>query len=99
MRKRGKRYKNLESKIDKKKEYSLEDAIALSKSLASAKFDETVVMAVRLGVKPQQADQMGGGAWSCRRGLERRQRYWFLQRGRRKKKHWRQGQILLVQRI
>lgn len=85
MRKRGKRYKNLESKIEKKKEYSLEDAIALSKSLASAKFDETVVMAVRLGVKPQQADQMVRGSVVMPKGIGKKTKILVFAKGEKEK--------------
>lgn len=85
MRKRGKRYKNLESKIDKEKEYSLEDAIALSKSLASAKFDETVVMAVRLGVKPQQADQMVRGSVVMPKGIGKKTKILVFAKGEKEK--------------
>ena len=85
MRKRGKRYKNLESKIDKKKEYSLEDAIALSKSLASAKFDETIVMAVRLGVKPQQADQMVRGSVVMPKGIGKKTKILVFAKGEKEK--------------
>lgn len=85
MRKRGKRYKNLESKIDKKKEYSLEDAIVLSKSLASAKFDETVVMAVRLGVKPQQADQMVRGSIVLPKGIGKKTKILVFAKGEKEK--------------
>lgn len=85
MRKRGKRYKNLESKIDKEKEYSLEDAIALSKSLASAKFDETVVMAVRLGVKPQQADQMIRGSIVLPKGIGKKTKILVFAKGEKER--------------
>lgn len=85
MRKRGKRYKNLESKIDKEKEYSLEDAIALSKSLASAKFNETVVMAVRLGVKPQQADQMVRGSVVMPKGIGKKTKILVFAKGEKEK--------------
>lgn len=85
MRKRGKRYKNLESKIDNKKEYSLEDAIALSKGLASAKFDETVVMAIRLGVKPQQADQMVRGSVVMPKGIGKKTRILVFAKGEKEK--------------
>jgi large subunit ribosomal protein L1 len=85
MRKRGKRYKNLASKVDSKKEYSLEDAITLSKSLASVKFDETVVMAVRLGVKPQQADQMIRGSIVLPKGIGKKTRILVFAKGEKEK--------------
>ncbi|MBI5750069.1 MAG: 50S ribosomal protein L1 [Nitrospinae bacterium] len=85
MKRRGKRYKNLVSKIVNKREYSLEDAIALSKSLASAKFDETVVMAVRLGVKPQQADQMVRGSIVLPKGIGKKTKILVFAKGEKEK--------------
>lgn len=48
--------------------YALEEAVALSKELANAKFNETVEMAVRLGVDPRHADQMVRGSVVLPRG-------------------------------
>jgi large subunit ribosomal protein L1 len=45
-------------KIDKKQNVFFEDAAALIKVVASAKFDESVDIAVRLGVDPRKANQM-----------------------------------------
>ena len=84
-KKRGKRYKKLASKIDNKKEYSLEDAIALSKSLASVKFDEAVVMAIRLGVKPQQADQMVRGSIVLPKGSGKKTKILVFAKGEKEK--------------
>src|SRR5258705_10844544 len=53
----GKRLKAAYSQIDREKRYSLEQAIDLAVKLATAKFDETVEIAGRLGVDPRQADQ------------------------------------------
>ncbi|MFC1642243.1 50S ribosomal protein L1 [Myxococcota bacterium] len=47
---------------DRTKRYSLEEGVALVKSVAYAKFDESVDIAVRLGVNPKHADQMVRGA-------------------------------------
>jgi len=58
----SKRYKALLEKVDKTKEYSLEDAVALLKDLKSAKFDETVDLALNLNIDPRHADQMIRGA-------------------------------------
>jgi large subunit ribosomal protein L1 len=85
MRKMGKRYKSASSKIDDKKKYSLEDAITLSKGLASAKFDETVEMAVRLGVKPQQADQMVRSSVVLPRGIGKKTRILVFAKGEKEK--------------
>ena len=56
-----KKQKEAASKIDKNKLYSLKDAAALIKVVASAKFDESVDIAVRLGVDPRKANQMVRG--------------------------------------
>lgn len=57
----GKRYKAAAALVDQKKEYSLEEAIGLAKKAAKTKFDESVDLAVKLGVDPKQADQMVRG--------------------------------------
>lgn len=58
----SKRYKSLLEKVDVTKQYSLNDAVALVKELKSAKFDETVDIALNLNVDPRHADQMIRGA-------------------------------------
>ncbi|BDQ28048.1 LSU ribosomal protein L1p (L10Ae) [Helicobacter heilmannii] len=62
MAKLAKRVEKLNSQFDREKVYSLEEGISVAKSLASAKFDETVEVALRLGVDPRHADQMVRGA-------------------------------------
>mgnify|MGYP000368198808 CR=1 FL=1 len=61
MAKLTKKQKEAASKIEKYKLYSLKDASALIKSVASAKFDESVDIAVKLGVDPRKANQMVRG--------------------------------------
>jgi len=58
----SKRYKQLLEKIDTTKSYAVADAMALVKDLKSAKFDETVEVALNLNVDPRHADQMVRGA-------------------------------------
>lgn len=58
----GKRYKELSQKVDVTKSYSVESACGFIKELKSAKFDETVEIALNLGVDPRHADQMIRGA-------------------------------------
>jgi large subunit ribosomal protein L1 len=58
----SKRYKELNDKIDAAKLYSVVEAATLVKDLKSAKFDETVEIAMNLGVDPRHADQMVRGA-------------------------------------
>jgi large subunit ribosomal protein L1 len=55
--KNSRRYQELLKLVESEKEYSLEDAVKLLKKTATAKFDETVEVAVRLGVDPRHADQ------------------------------------------
>jgi len=57
----GKKYANAEKQFDRDLFYAPVEALALVKSMASAKFDETVDVAVRLGVDPRKADQMVRG--------------------------------------
>ncbi len=61
-KKTTKRTKELQSKIEKEREYSVKDAIALIKELKSVKFDETVDISLKLNVDPRHADQMIRGS-------------------------------------
>ena len=58
----SKRYKQLIEKVDTAKTYSVDEASAVVKNLVSAKFDETVEVALNLNVDPRHADQMIRGA-------------------------------------
>ncbi|AWK62151.1 50S ribosomal protein L1 [Helicobacter cinaedi] len=58
----AKRLQALEAKVDSQKVYDIQSGVSVVKSLASAKFDETVEVALRLGVDPRHADQMIRGA-------------------------------------
>ncbi len=62
MGKIGKKRAGALKDLDLAKRYSVEEAVALVKQKAYAKFDETVDLAVRLGVNPKHADQMVRGA-------------------------------------
>jgi len=57
----GKRYKSASEGIDPKQSYALDDAVKMVKERAKAKFDETVEIAMNLGVDPRHADQMVRG--------------------------------------
>jgi large subunit ribosomal protein L1 len=59
--KRGKRYQEIAKLVDRQKFYSPAEAIALVKKCATAKFDETVEVAFKLGVDPRHADQQVRG--------------------------------------
>lgn len=62
MRKVAKKHRAAMQQVDRAKKYSFEEAVALVKQASYAKFDETVELAVRLGVNPKYADQMVRGA-------------------------------------
>jgi large subunit ribosomal protein L1 len=55
--KRGKRYKALLEKYDRNAEYSIKEAVKLVKELATAKFDETIELHMRMGIDPKKPDQ------------------------------------------
>lgn len=57
MAKTSKRHRAALSKVDRDRRYPLEDALKLALETDAAKFDETIELAVRLGVDPRQADQ------------------------------------------
>jgi len=58
----SKRYDEISEKVDKQKAYEPREAMELVRQLATAKFDETVEVAVRLGVDPKKQDQQIRGA-------------------------------------
>src|SRR5438105_5903493 len=62
MARHGKLYRNARTKVDPQKKYSLDEALGLLQGSTYAKFDETVDLAVRLGVNPKYPDQMVRGA-------------------------------------
>ena len=57
----GKRFKSAAEGIDRKKLYALNEAVGMVRSRAKAKFDETIEVAMHLGVDPRHADQMVRG--------------------------------------
>ena len=61
MAQRGKNLDNARKKLDKTQKYELREALGLVQDMAFAKFDETIEMAVRLGVNPRHADQVVRG--------------------------------------
>jgi large subunit ribosomal protein L1 len=65
----GKRRRAAVEKPDRSRRYTLEEAVALLKEVSFVKFDETIDVAVRLGVNPKHADQMVRGACVLPHGL------------------------------
>lgn len=81
MAKSSKRITKARDGVDFSKAYALDEAIALLKKLASAKFDETVEVALNLGVDPRHADQMVRGVCALPNGSGRTVRVAVFARG------------------
>ena len=69
MSKHSKRFSNITRKVNKDNQYELRQAVQLVKENATAKFDESVDIAIRLGVDPRKADQMVRGTVSLPHGI------------------------------
>ncbi|MCA1843174.1 MAG: 50S ribosomal protein L1, partial [Actinobacteria bacterium] len=65
---KGKRYRKSIDLYERDKFYGPGEALDLAKALASAKFDETIELSLRLGVDPRKADQQVRGSVSLPRG-------------------------------
>lgn len=65
----GKRYTNLAKKLDRTKIYNIDEAVKIVKTTASAKFDESVDIAISLGVDPRKADQALRGTVALPHGI------------------------------
>ena len=81
MSKPGKRFRNALATINREKLYPLEDAVKLIKGGATAKFDETIEIAMNLGVDPRHADQMVRGVVTLPNGTGRTLRVGVFARG------------------
>ncbi|MCJ8277329.1 MAG: 50S ribosomal protein L1 [Bdellovibrionales bacterium] len=85
MGKLAKRVKANNEKIDKMKKYSVDEAFKLIEETSTAKFDETVDVAVKLGVDPKQSDQQVRGSVSLPNGLGKTVRVVVFARGPKEK--------------
>lgn len=65
----GKKYTAASKKVDSTKKYSFEEGVKLAVDTAPAKFDESIDVAVRLGIDPKQSDQQVRGAIALPHGL------------------------------
>lgn len=83
--KRGKNYKDAITKMDKHKLYEPQEALALVKELASAKFDETIEVHVRLSVDPRHADQQVRGTVSLPHGTGKTRKVLVFAKGEKAK--------------
>ncbi|NEU32451.1 50S ribosomal protein L1 [bacterium LRH843] len=85
MAKVGKKYQDALKLVDRQAVYPVEEAIELVKKTATAKFDETVEVAVRLGVDPKKADQQIRGAVVLPNGTGKTQRVLVFAKGEKAK--------------
>lgn len=69
MAKISKRLKALRSNVDRTKNYAIDEALALVKSAATAKFDESIDASINLGVDPRKSDQVVRGSVVLPRGI------------------------------
>ena len=81
--KRSKAYRAANENIDAAQLYTAEEALALAKANASAKFDETIEVAMRLGVDPRKADQMVRGTVNLPHGTGKTARVLVFATGER----------------
>ena len=77
----SRRFRTAEAKVDRSKAYPLGEAVALLLELGAAKFDETIDVAMNLGVDPRQADQMVRGAVVLPHGLGKSARVLVFAKG------------------
>jgi large subunit ribosomal protein L1 len=85
MGKRGKKYQEAASKIDRSVKANFSEAVGLALDSAYGKFDETVDMAVRLGVDPRHADQMVRGTVVLPNGVGKEVRVLVFAKGEKEK--------------
>ena len=85
MRKRGKKYNQVKEKVETQKPYPLKEAISRLKEVSYAKFDETVDLAIRLGVDPRKSDQMVRSAVLLPHGLGKEVKVLVFAKGEKEK--------------
>jgi len=83
--KRSKRYQQLVKKVDRFRPIKLEEAIHLVKENAKANFDESIEVAIRLGIDPKQSDQHIRGTVLLPHGTGRKVRLLVLTKGEKEK--------------
>jgi len=82
---RGKKYTEAKKKVDPTKRYDLDGGIQLLKETGQAKFDESVDMAIRLGVNPKHSDQMVRGTVALPHGVGKSVRVLVFAKGEKEK--------------
>ncbi len=82
---RGKKYREAAEKIDRSSNYDFKEAVKLVLEGAHVKFDETIDIAVRLGVDPRHADQMVRGTVVLPHGIGKQVRLLVFAKGEKEK--------------
>ena len=85
MTSRGKKYRKSAEKVDRLKRYDFKEAVQLALDCTYAKYDETVDVAVRLGVDPRHADQMVRGTVVLPHGVGKAVRVMVFAKGEKEK--------------
>jgi large subunit ribosomal protein L1 len=104
MAKQGKRFRQVAEKVEKGRRYAFQEAVGLALETASTKFDETLEVAVQLGVNPRHADQMVRGAVVLPNGLGKTVRVLVFAKGEKEQEATEAGADVvgaeeLIQRI
>ncbi len=81
----GKKYKNAATKVNPDKKYSLEEAVKILEEMKTAKFDESVEVALRLGIDAKQTDQVVRGAVTLPYGTGKTCRVLVFAKGEKEK--------------
>jgi len=82
---KGKKYRKVSENVDRTKKFTFNEGVQLALTSAYAKFDETVDIAVRLGVDPRHADQMVRGAVVLPNGIGKTVRLVVFAKGEKEK--------------
>ena len=94
--KHGKKYNATYQKVDKTKEYTLVEAIEFLKANTQVKFDETVEVAVVLGIDPKKSEQAVRGSVVLPHGIGKTVRVLAFARVKKKQKRGKPGQTTPV---
>jgi large subunit ribosomal protein L1 len=81
----GNKIKAAKEKVERSKEYSLEEAIRIVKEASYTKFDEAVDLALNLGIDPKKSDQMVRGSVSLPHGIGKKVRVLVFAKGEKEK--------------
>jgi large subunit ribosomal protein L1 len=85
MAERGKKFREDREKVDREKRYPMDEALGILSEMKRAKFDETVEIALRLGVDPRHADQMVRGSVVLPHGLGKQVKVLVFAKGQKEK--------------